>query len=542
MEKPQPVWHDPLTPLAFLHRSATVYPNKIASVYGTERYTYSDLRERVLRLADFLRSRGIAPGDRVALLCWNTPPMLEAHFAVPLLGAVMVPINTRLKPQEILYILEHSGSSLLVVDSELAMPLVEWEQELPKDLGLLVYHDPQTGEIFEPKFSRAVSDYEESLAGASASEVGFDLEDENSTLSINYTSGTTGRPKGVMVTHRGACLNAFGTPIYCGLSKTSTYLWTLPMFHCNGWYFPYSVTLVSGTHVLLRKFVPEKVFDLVEAEAITDFCGAPTVMLGLVQFAEKSGRRFPHPVRANVAGAPPSPTLLAACGKIGISLTHLYGLTETYGPHTSCEFEPEWRNEPEEKQAVLLARQGVATTNGLYLRVVDEKMNDVPRDASTLGEVVMRGNNVMKGYYANPDATEEAFRGGWFHSGDLAVWHPDGYIEVRDRGKDIIISGGENISSIEVEKTLVRHPEVLEAAVIAIPDEKWGEVPKAFVSLKEGSNLSTEDLIAFCRDNLSHFKCPKRIEFGELPKTATGKIQKFVLRDKEWSGKEKKVN
>jgi len=533
---------DPLTPLAFLDHSAWVYPAKVAVVHGERRISYGEFRNRSHRLAQGLKSMGVAEGDRVAILCWNIPPMLEAHFGIPLLKAILVAINTRLGAEEILYILEHSGSKVLLVDTELAGVLAPIEDRLPEEMKIVTIVDRELESAPTSPFKEETVDYEDLLSTAPTEPVPIEIQDENLPLSINYTSGTTGRPKGVMYTHRGAALNAFGTPIYCGIQKSSVFLWTLPMFHCNGWLFPYSITLVSAKHICMRKFVPERVFDLVEKEGVTHFCGAPTVLLGITQYAEQSGRRFPHRVHANIAGAPPSPTLLAACGKLGISMAHLYGLTETYGPHTYCSLEPEWASLPEEERAVLLARQGVPTTNALHIRVVDENMNDVEKNASQMGEVCMRGNNVMAGYYNDPEATDNAFRGGWFHSGDLAVWHPDNYIEVRDRGKDIIISGGENISSIEVEKTLVKHPGILEAAVVAIPDDKWGEVPKAFVGLKPDVELTEEEVIQFCRDHLSHFKCPKRVEFGELPKTSTGKIQKFKLRDKEWAGREKRVN
>ncbi|MCG3198633.1 MAG: Long-chain-fatty-acid--CoA ligase [bacterium] len=535
-------WHDPLSPVPFLFHTAATRPTKTAVVYGQERRTYAEFLDRASRLAAVLRALGIEKGDRVAALLWNTPEMLEAHFAVPMLEAILVAINTRLLPEEILYILEHSGCKALIVDTELAEPLARIEDRLPKDLKTITVTDRTLSPVHPVPLKKSEGDYEAALACSDGGGIGFSLEDENHTLAINYTSGTTGRPKGVMYTHRGAALNAFGTPIYSGINRDSVYLWTVPMFHCNGWVFPYSVTLVGGTHVCLRKFRPELVFDLVEKEGVTDLCGAPTVMLGICQYAAESGRRFPHCVRANTAGAPPSPTLLENCRKVGIEVKHLYGLTETYGPHTTCRMEPEWETLPLHEQALLLARQGVANANALHLRVVDSDMNDVPRDGETLGDVCMRGNNVMKGYFNNPEATEEAFRGGWFHSGDLGVMHPDGYIELRDRKKDIIISGGENISTIEVEKTVVRHPAVLECAVIAIPDDKWGEVPKAFVTLKPGATATVEEIVTHCRSHIAHFKCPKQVEFGELPKTATGKVQKFVLREREWAGREKRVN
>jgi len=533
---------DPLTPIRFLDHSASVYPEKTVVIYGDRKFSYREFKDRSDRLASSLLAMGVGYGDRVAVLCWNTPQALEAHFGIPRIGAILVPINTRLGAEEILYILEHSGAKILIVDTDLARILAPIEDRLPSHLSIVALRDPELRDAPDSPFKKEALDYETLIAQASNLPLEDRIEDENQTLSINYTSGTTGRPKGVMVTHRGACLNAFGIPIYFGIDKSTVFLWTLPMFHCNGWYFPYGIALVSGTHVCLRKFTPASVFNLVDKEEVTHFCGAPTVHLGLVQYAEESGRTFSRPLRANIAGAPPSPTLIEACEKIGVRLTHLYGLTETYGPHTYCALEPEWLEKPKEEQAVLLARQGVPTTNALYLRVVDDHMRDVPRDGETMGEVVMRGNNVMKGYYDDPEATETAFRGGWFHSGDLAVWHIDGYIEIRDRGKDIIISGGENISSIELEKTIVKHPGVLEAAVIAIPHDKWGEVPKAFVCPKPNTQLTETEIIDFCRERLAHFKCPKAVEFCELPKTSTGKVQKYVLREKEWAGKAKRVN
>lgn len=534
--------HDPLSPVLFLPYTAAIHPGRTAVVYGNQRRTYAEFLDRCYRLAHSLAAMGVGKDDRVAALCWNIPPMLEAHYGVPLLQAILVAINTRLLPDEILYILEHSGSKVLLVDTELAIPLAQIEERLPKGLRIISISDTELEPAFPSPFRQETSDYEDLIARASSDPVDMALEDENQTFSINYTSGTTGRPKGVMYTHRGVALNAFGAPIYTGINASSVYLWTVPMFHCNGWVYPYIVTLVGGTHVCLRKFTGEQVFDRVEREGVTDFGGAPTVMLGVTQFAEQSGKTFPHLVRANTAGAPPSPTLIEACRKVGIRLVHIYGMTETYGPHTYCKMEPEWETLSEREQATLMARQGVPMANALYLRVVDANMKDVPRDGQTMGEVCMRGNNVMKGYYNDPEATAKAFQGGWLHSGDLGVMHPDGYIEVRDRGKDIIVSGGENISTIEVERIIVRHPAVLEAAVIAIPDDKWGEVPKAFITKKPGATVTGEEIIEFCRSQIAHFKCPKAVEFCDLPKTSTGKVQKFVLREKEWAGREKRVN
>jgi fatty-acyl-CoA synthase len=366
------------------------------------------------------------------------------------------------------------------------------------------------------------------------------LRDEEETISINYTSGTTGRQKGVMYTYRGAYLNALGEVLETGLAPGAVYLWTLPMFHCNGWCFAWAVTAVAGTHVCLRKVDPELVWELLEREGVTHYNGAPTVHIALVNHPR--ARRLERTVTVTVAGAPPSPTLLAQMRALNLRPIHVYGLTETYGPHTVCEWRPEWGELPDEEQARLLARQGVASVTALDVRVVDERLADVPPDASTLGEVVMRGNNVMKGYFRDQEATGAAFAGGWFHSGDLGVVHPDGYVELRDRAKDVIISGGENISTIEVEQAIVAHPAVLECAVVAIPDDRWGERPKAFVTLKDGAELTGDELDAFLRGRLARFKCPEAVEFGPLPKTSTGKVQKFVLREREWQGRERRIN
>jgi fatty-acyl-CoA synthase len=516
------VYRHELNPVDFLRRSAAVFPDKVAVVHGERRCSYRELEERATRLATGLRAAGLERGDRVAFLSPNTPALLEAHFGVPAAGGVLVALNTRLAAHEIAFILEHSGSRFLFVDHELEH-LVDGRDAVRID---------DTGEPDDPyeQFLRTGSDSGESLPA---------LEDEEETISLNYTSGTTGRQKGVMYTYRGAYLNALGEVIETGMRYGTVYLWTLPMFHCNGWCFPWAVTAVGGTHVCLRRVDPDTIWDLLEREGVTHYNGAPTVQISLVNHPK--AQRLPRPVTVTVAGAPPSPTLLAQMRALNLNPVHVYGLTETYGPHTVCEWHSEWSERPDEEQARLLARQGVAYLTALDVRVVDDELTDVPADAATLGEVVMRGNNVMKGYFGQPDATGEAFRGGWFHSGDLAVRHPDGYIELRDRAKDIVISGGENISTIEVEQAIVKHPAVLECAVIAIPDEKWGERPKAFVTLKADAVLSELELIDFCREHLTHFKCPAAVEFGELPKTSTGKIQKYVLREREWAGREKRI-
>jgi fatty-acyl-CoA synthase len=521
------VYRTELNPVSFLERTAFVFPGKLAVVHGTRRYTYAQLSERVNRLASFLRAFGVKQGDRVAFLCPNIPPLLEAHFAVPAAGGVLVTLNTRLSAREIEYIVRHSGARLVFVDSEL-WGLVEG---LP-DHGVKLIRITDTGEPGDP--------YEDCLAQGSPVPVDAWLEDEEETLGINYTSGTTGQPKGVMVTYRGCYLRSLGNIIDSGLSESSVYLWTLPMFHCNGWGFPWSVTAVAGTHVCLRKVDPQKVWDLFDAERVTHYSASPTVHICLVNHPK--AKRLEHPVRVQNGGAPISPTLLAQLKDLNMSPVPFYGLTETYGPITVSEWHPEWEEHPSEEQARLLSRQGQSDLVADLVRVVDPNMNDVPRDGKTQGEVVMRGNNVMKGYYKDPTATETAFRGGWFHSGDLGVWDTDGYIDLRDRAKDIIISGGENISTIEVEHTLARHPAVLESAVVAIPDDVWGERPKAFVTLKSGQSASEVELISFCRDRIAHYKCPVAVEFCDLPKTSTGKIQKYVLRERAWAGKDKRIN
>jgi len=521
------VYRTELTPTSFLKRSAFVFPDKVAIVHGERKYTYREFAERVYRLASQLRSIGMQKHERVAFLCPNTPQLLEAHFAVPAAGGILVAINTRLNSQEIGYILQHSGAKYLFVDSEL-YPLVE-----PLELkDVYIVHVNDTGTTDDP--------YEQFLAAGTAEPVTSWLEDEEETISINYTSGTTGNPKGVMYTHRGAYLNALGEVIETRMNSDSIYLWTLPMFHCNGWCFPWAVTAVGATHVCLRKLDPGQIWDILEREGVTHYNGAPTVHIFLVNHAK--AHRLEKEVTVTVAGAPPSPTLLGQMQALNMRPVHVYGLTETYGPYTICEWHAEWNNEPQAEQARLLARQGQGYITAERVRVVDEQMNDVPRDGQTMGEAVMHGNDVMKGYYDNQEATDRAFEGGWFHSGDIAVWHADGYIELRDRKKDVIISGGENISTIEVEQVVAQHPAVLECAVVAMPDEKWGERPKAFVTLKAGQNASEAEIIAFCRERIAHFKSPAAIEFGPLPKTSTGKVQKYVLREKEWLGQEKYIN
>ena len=528
---------DALTPLAFLARSLRVFPHKTAVVYGDLRWSYADFAERVGRLAGALARAGVGPDDRVAVLAPNVPVALEAHFAVLALRAVLVAINTRLSPDEVSYILEHSGAKVVLVDPELAPRAAGATALSPRPL-LVNVEDPIAGVGGTPLPG---PDYEEFVRGAPVLPIDGSIDDEDRVTSINYTSGTTGRPKGVMYTHRSAALNALGEVIVHGLGRDSIYLWTLPLFHCNGWCFPWAVTAAGGTHVMLRAPVPARILELVRTERVTHFNGAPTVLLMVAEAPEARGVRFDPPLRVAIGGSPPSPTLLARMEELGVVVTHIYGLTETYGPHSVCEMQPGWERLDAQGRASVMARQGVPYHVAVHLRVVDDKMHDVTADGQTLGEVVMRGNNVMKGYYRDPEATARAFAGGWFHSGDLGVMHPDGYVELRDRKKDIIISGGENVSTIEVEHAIVKHPAVLECAVVAIPDEKWGEVPKAYVSLRPGARTSEREIIEFCRERLAHFKCPKAVEFTELPKTSTGKIQKFRLREKDWVGREKRI-
>jgi len=533
------VYRTEITPLLFLERAEHVYERRIGAIYGRRRLSYGELGTRSRRLAAALAGAGIRRGDRVAFLAPNVPALLDAHFGVALAGAVLVAINTRLNAEEVGYILEHSGSRLLFVDAELARGVTDLRKQTPLVERTITIDDPE----FAPGIERTFDgpEYEEFIDVTPAT-AQWRTPDEEDVYSINYTSGTTGRPKGVMYTHRGAYLNALGEIAAHRLDTSSAFLWTLPMFHCNGWCFPWAVTGAGGRHLLLRKVDPPLVWKLIREHGVTHFNGAPTVLIMLINDPTAPAETLERPLRIATGGAPPSPTLLAQWEAIGAEMTHLYGLTETYGPHTYCDWHPEWNDLDAERRATLRARQGFPNLVACELRIVDEQMNDVPADAETMGEVVMRGNNVMKGYYEDADATAQAFRGGWFHSGDVGVMHPDGYIELRDRKKDIIISGGENISTIEVEQAIARHPDVLEVAVIAVPDPKWGEVPKAFVVPKHGRNPSEAQIIAHCRGLLAHFKCPKAVAFGELPKTSTGKVQKFVLREREWAGQEKRIN
>ena len=494
-----------LSPLRFLLRSATVWAQRPAVADGGRGWTYAEHLDRVEALAGLLTSRfEIGPGDRVATLLPNIATMLEAHYAIPGVAAVLVPLNTRLTADDYHYILEHSGATAVIAERA--------QEAVLAGIGLPVLWTDELDDL---------------LATAPRHPLTLPA-DENALLSINYTSGTTGKPKGVMTSHRGAYLHTLGVVAEAGLSTTSAYLWTLPMFHCNGWAYTWAVTAAGATHVCLPKVAGDAMWAAIDDYAVSHLCAAPTVLATLL--SDPAAHESSTPVRAFIGGAPPAPALIERAERLGIAVTQLYGLTETYGPLVVCAWNPAWDALPATEQARLRARQGVPTIVTEPLRVVDQNMNDVPPDAATIGEVVMRGNNVMLGYYRDPEATAEAFRGGWFHSGDLAVMHPDGYIELRDRAKDVIISGGENISTIEVEQALAAHPAVLEAAVVAAPDERWGEVPVAYV-IAGRDHPGEAELIEFVRGRIAHFKAPKHIAFvDELPKTATGKIQKYVLR------------
>jgi fatty-acyl-CoA synthase len=531
------VWYEHLNPLNFLERSNVVYPHKTAVVYKNQHYTYAQLYERVNRLAGALKQVGVEKGDRVAFLVPNLPAMLEGHYGPLRLGAILVAINIRLSAREVAYILNHSGAKVLVFDSEFAPTVRAIRHQVPRVSTFVQVVDaaPQADEIPGP-------DYEAFLASAPPGDHRRELDSEQDTICLNYTSGTTGMPKGVQYHARGAYLNALGEALEVGLNYTSHYLWTLPMFHCNGWCFTWAVTAVGGTHVCLRRVDPPEIFHLIRTAGVTHMCGAPTVLIAMSASPAVQGQNLAG-LTIVTAGAPPAPQVIRTMEGLGARVHHVYGLTETYGPHTICAFQPGWDELPLEERATVKARQGVPyIVAGTGMRVVDKAMHDVPKDGATLGEVVMHGNNVMSGYFQQLEATEKAFEGGWFHSGDLAVWHPDNYIELKDRAKDIIISGGENISTQEVEKVIMEHPAVLEVCVIGVPDARWGEVPKAFVVRRPGIEATGEDIIQFCRERIAHFKCPRSVAFGELPKTATGKIQKYVLREQEWKGYEKRIN
>jgi fatty-acyl-CoA synthase len=526
-----------LSPLSFLERSARVWPGKTAVVYGARRLTYSELAAEAQRVARALRASGVGPGDRVAYLMPNLPEMLIAHYAVPLAGAVLVAVNTRLTAEEVAYILGHSGAKLVIADAALLATAAAAAKDMEAVTELVVAEDTEIepADLDWSGEPRLVS-YSDFLARGMGEPLSWSVSDELAPIAINYTSGTTGRPRGVVYTHRGAYLNCFGEIIHSRHDENSVYLWTLPMFHCNGWCTPWSLTAIGGTHVCLREVRGDAIWQQLREHGVTHLNAAPTVVSAVLNAPEAGP--LTRPVLITTAGAPPSPTTIAHMERMGFQIVHVYGLTETYGPISVCQSQPQWAGLSPEERSVLQARQGVSMIQAEGLRVVDEAMADVPADGSTMGEIVMRGNNVMAGYYLDPQATAEAFRGGWFHSGDLGVMHPDGYIELRDRIKDIVISGGENISTVEVEQALMSHPAVLEAAVIGVPDDKWGERPKAFVVFRAAHSATQEELIAHVRTKIARYKAPREIDITlELPKTATGKIQKFVLREPGWAAR-----
>ncbi len=521
--------HQPLTPLTLIERAAAVYPDHTAVIHGASRLSYGELFARARRLASKLAQRYIGPGDTVSVMLSNTPPMLEAHYGVPMVGAVLHSINTRLDAQIIAFQLDHADTKILIVDREFA-DVTREALRIAKVKPLLIdYNDPEFPQEPEPI---SYTDYD---AWVASGDPGFKWRmptDEWEAISLNYTSGTTGNPKGVVYHHRGAALMCYANTIATGMQKHPVYLWTLPMFHCNGWCFPWSLAVVAGTHVCLRWVRAKAMYEAIADHGVTHLSGAPIVMSTLLNATAEEKRDFPQTVAFNHAAAPPPAAVLNAMSEAGFQLTHLYGLTETYGPAVLNEWHSAWDALAPDDRLAKRIRQGVRYPALEGLTVMDpETMRQVPADGETLGEVMFRGNIVMKGYLKNPKATDEAFAGGWFHSGDLGVLHPDGYIQLKDRSKDIIISGGENISSIEVEDAIYKHPAVAYCAVVAKEDERWGETPCAFVELRPGASANAEEIIAWCRERLAHFKCPRHVIFTEVPKTSTGKIQKFKLRE-----------
>ena len=521
--------YTPLSPITYLERSAGVYPEKIAVIHGSERYTYAQLYERCRRLASALSRRGIGPGDTVSVMASNVPAMLEAHYGVPMAGAVLNALNYRLDAGTIAFILGHARTKLLITDREYSATIAAAIAQMDDPPAVIDIDDPAFtgGELLGEK------DYEALLQEGSSDDPYRTPADEWQAISLCYTSGTTGNPKGVVYHHRGAYLNAIGQILAFGLNERSIYLWTLPMFHCNGWTFTWGVTAAAGTHVCLRHVDPAVVYPMIKEHGVTHLCGAPVVLNMLVHTPAEQRVTFDHTVEVATGGAAPPSRVISAMEELGFRVLHLYGLTETYGPATLCAWQSDWDDLDVEARAAMMARQGVVYHTLQELMVADgETMQPVPSDGSTMGELMLRGNTVMKGYLENPAASDEAFRGDWFHTGDLAVRHPDGYVEIKDRAKDVINSGGENVSSLEVEELLYKHPSIMEAAVVARPDDFWGETVCAFVTLKpDAKDVSSEEIITWCRDRIAHFKIPKTIVFGPLPKTSTGKIQKFVLRD-----------
>jgi len=519
----------PLSPVSFLAGAAETFPTKPAIVHGDRVTTYAQFFARARRLASALRKRGVRRGDTVAIMSPNQPAMLEAHFGVPAAGAVLNPLNYRLDAKTIAFCLDHGGAKVLLTDGEFADVIAEALTQVKRKILVVDIDDP----LYPQGRRIGQLTYEQLLAEGDPEAPWGPPKDEWQTICLLYTSGTTGNPKGVLYHHRGAYLASIGSTLNFGVRPGSVYLWTLPMFHCNGWTFTWAATAAGATHVCLRRVEPRMVFEAIERHRVTHLCGAPIVLNMLVHAPDEVKRRFSWTVEVATGGAAPPSPVIAAMESMGFRVTHMYGTTECYGPATISAWQPDWPDLTVEGRARQMARQGVACPAVEKVIVADPRTRKpVPRDGRTMGEIMLRANSVMKGYLKNPAATAKALQGGWYHSGDLAVWHADNYIEIRDRAKDIIISGGENISSLEVEETLYRHPAVMEAAVVARPDAKWGETPCAFVTLKPGAKADAEDIIAHCRRSMAHFKAPRTVVFGALPKTSTGKIQKFVLRDR----------
>jgi fatty-acyl-CoA synthase len=525
--------HVPLSPIGFLERAAQVYPDKIAVIHGDRRIGYAELYRRCRRLASSLVKAGIARGDTVAVMAPNVPALLEAHYGVPMTGGILNAINTRLDSRTIAFVLRHGGAKVLIADRDHADVIrgALAGLELPPKVIDIV--DAEGVASHPSSMSIGDTEYEAFLAQGDPNFAWQLPEDEWQSIALNYTSGTTGDPKGVVYHHRGAYLNSMGNALAFGLTPETVYLWTLPMFHCNGWTYPWAVTLVGGTHVCLRKIDPARVFELVARERVTHFCAAPIVLNMLIHSPDRPAQAHGHRVAVATGGAAPPSAVIEKMERMGFKITHLYGLTETYGPATLCAWQSDWEGLDLLGRSAKMARQGVAMPTLHEVAVIDVETSErVPADGQSVGEIGVRGNTVMKGYLKNEKATDQAFKAGWFHSGDLAVTHPDGYIEIKDRLKDIIISGGENISTLEVEGVLYRHPKIMEAAVVAKADEKWGETPCAFITLKPGaSDVTANDIIQWCKTHLAAFKCPRHVVFAELPKTSTGKVQKFVLRE-----------
>jgi fatty-acyl-CoA synthase len=520
----------PITPLSFLLRSAEIYPDRTAVIHGKRRYTYREFYDRARRLASALAGAGVERGDTVSVMLPNVPAMVEAHYGVPMLGAVLNTINTRLEAATVAYILEHGEAKVLITDREFAAQVGPALAKLGKRPLVIDVDDDLCA---DPGERLGEVEYEAFIAKGDPDFAWSPPADESSAIALNYTSGTTGNPKGVVYHHRGTFLESVGNIMAWPMPPKPVYLWTLPMFHCNGWCFPWSVVAMSGTHVCLRKVDPALIFPMIVEHGVTHMCGAPTVLTMLTSAPAEQRRRFNHVVDIQTGGSPPPAKVIEAMEELGFRVTHIYGMTELQGPSTYCAPQDDWAALPMTERAGLVARQGVRYPVVEGQMVADPKtMKPVPKDGESIGEIMVRGNTVMLGYLKEPDATAEAFHGGWMHTGDLAVEHPNGYIEIKDRAKDIIISGGENISSVEVEIALYKHPAVQLAAVVARPDPKWGETPCAFVQLKPGEEASADEIIAFCRDRLAHFKAPKSVVFGPLPTTATGKVQKFALRER----------